>query len=320
MNELSPLATEDMLTHPNFMRPAIDDAAHAAHTAALTRQWPEMHDAIDVLIERQQAIVDWWRHNVAVHHGGDRRSSSHGTGNLKVAEAEKLIGFSDSTLSRFRTALQDIEAYRERLTDRVMREAGLISAIKDPNALRPTPDRDGPDFWPSPACLIDAYIDHILGRLPLKTIWECAAGDGRLGHAIQRANRAVIMTDKYPQASDVGELDFLHDAPPDKHLIASTNPSYSLLDEFIERGLMLLDRRAILGFVLLLRHDHFQAGTRVDWLNRATFETHCNWRPLWIDGTKGQPRWAFTWVGWLDGPRQPPTYVANVGPVEAVAD
>jgi hypothetical protein len=79
--------------------------------------------AVDALIQRQQAIVDWWRHNVAVHHGGDRRSSSHGTGNLKVADAEKLIGFSDSTVARFRAFLQDIEAYRERLVRRCMREA-----------------------------------------------------------------------------------------------------------------------------------------------------------------------------------------------------
>jgi hypothetical protein len=306
MNDLSPIDTADLLSRPSLLRPAAEQAAYAARLAAKTTDWPELRLAVDVLIQRQRAIVQWWDNNV--------RPAGHQPNNadptlIGIEEARQTIGFRQDQISRFRSALADEDAYRERLVRRCMREAGLID--KDPNSHRPTPDREGPDFWPTPISLIDAFIARVLPQLPNHKVWECAAGDGRLGYAIRQAGRGIVMTDKYTQSTEIRELDFLADGPPEAHLIATTNPPYSLTDEFIERGLILLDRRAILGFALLLRHDHFQAGSRIEAFNRATFEVHCNWRPIWIEGTDGAPRWAFAWMVWLDAARLPPLYLAR---------
>jgi hypothetical protein len=178
------------------------------------------------------------------------------------------------------------------------------SRRKDPMAARGQPKRSGPDFWPTPECLIAAASEYVLPSLPPSPIWECAAGD----HRLARALGATIATDKFPQDGTVA-LDFLTDPPPAAGLVAFTNPPYHSSAKFIQRGLQLLDTGALDGLVLLLRHDHFMAGGKVEALNRAILEVHCNWRPRWIPETVGNPRWAFAWVYWGEGKRQPPLYV-----------
>jgi hypothetical protein len=171
-------------------------------------------------------------------------------------------------------------------------------------AARGQPKRTGPDFWPTPACLIEAACTYMLPALPAAPLWECAAGDGRLAAALG----ATVATDRFPQDGSP-PLDFLSAPPPISGLIAFTNPPYHSSAKFMQRGLRLIDDGALRGLVLLLRHDHLMAAGKVNALNRATLEVHCNWRPRWIPDTDGNPRWAFAWVYWGDGPRQPPRYV-----------
>jgi hypothetical protein len=116
------------------------------------------------------------------------------------------------------------------------------------------------------------------------------------------AGRQVISTDLYPRDGSEPR-DFLKAAPVVAGASVVTNPPNCRADAFIERGLRLLDRGAIVGIALLLRHDYLQAGSRVATFNRATHVVHCNWRAIWVDGTDGQPRWAFHWVLWTDRPR-----------------
>jgi hypothetical protein len=176
-------------------------------------------------------------------------------------------------------------------------------------ALRPQPKRGGADFWPTPACLIEALLQHVLPALPPGPVWECAAGDGRLARAIEATGRSVLATDKYPQPG-AGERDFLRQLPPAPGLLAITNPPFHSIDRFLMRGLYLLDRGGIAGLVLLCRHDHLQAQSRAELFNRATLQVHCNWRPIWIEGTTTAPRWSFAWVAWLPAcPRQLPIYL-----------
>jgi hypothetical protein len=88
-----------------------------------------------------------------------------------------------------------------------------------------------------------------------------------------------------------------------------TNPPGSQLTAFINRGLELIDRGDTAGVVMLLRTDHAQATTRIGAFSRATLEIRCNWRTLWVRGTKGNPRWSHHWFVWLPGqPRRPPIY------------
>jgi hypothetical protein len=81
------------------------------------------------------------------------------------------------------------------------------------------------------------------------------------------------------------------------------------LDEFLARGLSLLDSRVITGLVLLVRHDYLQADSRVEVFNRASFEVRCCWRPQWLPGTTGQGRWSCSWILWSCSPRRPPLYL-----------
>jgi hypothetical protein len=122
------------------------------------------------------------------------------------------------------------------------------------------------------------------------------------------------VTDRYPQ-DDSTPVDFLRDPPPDstRGAIVITNPPFRLIDAFIARGLDLFDDGHTQGLVLLLRHDHLTAGSRVAALNRATREFHCNWRPRWIAGSNGSPRWSFAWIVWTKGPRRAPLYLRRGG-------
>lgn len=158
---------------------------------------------------------------------------------------------------------------------------------------------------------MSALVRHVLPHLPNGSVWECAAGDGRLARAIAAEGRQVIATDLYPQDRSA-PLDFLSAEPPPAVLgsIAITNPPFNQTDEFLMRGLKLLDAGQIAGLVLLLRHDHLMAASRIDAFNRAVHEVHCNWRPIWIPDSDGNPRWSFHWIAWHDGPRQPPHYIA----------
>lgn len=179
----------------------------------------------------------------------------------------------------------------------------------DPAAQRGQPNRDGPDFWPTPPCLATALVRHVLPDLPPAQIWECAAGDGRLVRALREVGCNVLASDLYPPDGRHA-VDFL-DTPPRWALgsIVVTNPPFNQSDEFLTRGLELLDTGQIAGLVLLLRHDHLMAAGRVDAFNRAVREVHCNWRPRWIADTDGNPRWSFHWLVWHAGERRPPLYL-----------
>jgi hypothetical protein len=196
-------------------------------------------------------------------------------------------------------------------------QSRAVAAIEDaprPDkaAQRGQPARDGPDFWPTPVGLIAAACKHIVPVLPAGVIWECACGDGVLQRAIAACGRKTIGTDRYPQRG-VQALDFLTDEPPARDLVAMTNGPFNELDGFINRGLELLDAGWLRGFVLLLRHDHLIAGSRVEALNRATWEIHLNWRPVWIADSEGNPRWAFSWIYWGSGRRRAPLYLRQDG-------
>jgi hypothetical protein len=60
-----------------------------------------------------------------------------------------------------------------------------------------------------------------------------------------------------------------------------------------------------------LRHDHLTSAARVGALSCATWELHMNWRPRWIAGSNGNPRWSFAWIVWTKEPRRAPLYVAD---------
>lgn len=308
MSDLASAGHHDLMAHPTLIRPRIEQAQNIAAIAARMHRWEELDQAVGVIIQCQQAAVAWWHEHVRPAGQG----IVGGSATMPAGVAEDIIELRKDQISRFGSALKDEVAYHERLVRRARREAGLEAASEDPSALRPTPGRDGPDFWPTPHSLVAALVHAVLPLLRDDVpIFECAAGDRRLAIAMRAAGRDVIESDLYPQDGLCEPRDFLAEPPPVPDTIVVTNPPFHSSDAFIRRGLSLLEQGATSGLVLLLRHDHLQAGSRVDAFNRATFEVHCNWRPIWIEGTEGQPRWSFHWVGWTDGPRRPPLYLAE---------
>jgi hypothetical protein len=178
---------------------------------------------------------------------------------------------------------------------------------RDPAALRPQSKPDPRHLWPTPSCLTWALITHVLPYLPPGPIWECAAGDGRLAHAMRAVGRIVHASDIVPRGDGIERRDFLREDPPQPGLIAVTNSPFAKhLTRFMRRGLQLLDHGQIAGLVLLMRHDAFQAAERVHMVNRAAWREHCVWRAVWIEGSKGNPRWTCEWVTWLPSRTGPP--------------
>ena len=174
---------------------------------------------------------------------------------------------------------------------------------RDLASLRPQPRRHGHDFWATPRCLTEALVKHVLPELPTVAIWECAAGDGRLAWALRAAGCTVVASDIEPRAYGIERRDFLSGEPPPSCFIAATNPPFCAIDRFLARGLHLLDDGLIAGLVLLVRCDTLTAARRADAFNRAAGILTCCWRPVWIEGSKGNGRWSNAWVWWL--PRQP---------------
>jgi len=63
-------------------------------------------------IQEQVFFVQWWRENVNIHHGGNRKDQVRSTWDLK--DAEQSTGISNQQVSRWAKALQDDEAYLKR--------------------------------------------------------------------------------------------------------------------------------------------------------------------------------------------------------------
>jgi len=186
----------------------------------------------------------------------------------------------------------------------------MSARSRDPAALRAQPKRNGSDFWPTPQCLTRALIEHVLPDLPRAPIWECAAGDGRVAESMRTAGYSVFASDIEPRGEAIERRDFLRDHPPQLGLIAVTNSPFGKhLTLFITRGLQLLDQGGIEGLVLLVRHDALMAQERVDAFNRAASVLHCNWRAVWFEGSRGNPRWTCSWLTWLPGHTGRPTAV-----------
>jgi hypothetical protein len=146
----------------------------------------------------------------------------------------------------------------------------------------------------------------VLPELPTAAIWECAAGDGRLARALGAAGYAVLASDIDPRAEGIERRDFLGEAPPSSGLVVATNPPFCAIDRFLARGLHLLDDGLIAGLVLLVRCDTLTAVSRADAFNRAAGISTCCWRPVWIEGSKGNGRWSNAWVWWLPHHPGPP--------------
>lgn len=126
-------------------RPAIEEAERIIEIAAKMHRWDEMVRAIDVLIERQQVVVQWWHDHVQSNHRPALTNAAPAL--VNVADAEATIGFKQYQVSRLNTALDDIDAYHQRLIERARLEAAAWKWLT--STVRSTPSVHASSWPPS---------------------------------------------------------------------------------------------------------------------------------------------------------------------------
>jgi hypothetical protein len=130
-------------TNPRMMKPAQNALRKIIATAAALQRWEELEKAVDVQIAHQKEFVGWWDDTVRAAH---RPKTNTSVALVSVAEAEQQTGISQPQVSRWRTALQDIDAYRARQIKMARRRAVLEAITR-----RRRPPRQSPPAEPAPS-------------------------------------------------------------------------------------------------------------------------------------------------------------------------
>ena len=158
-------------------------------------------------------------------------------------------------------------------------------------------ERKERDLYETPAWVTEALLPH----LPeCRTIWEPAAGSGKMSRVLEGFAGTVI-------SSDIAEgQDFLAADGFDGDAII-TNPPYEQAAEFIERALSLTASDGLV--TMLLRTDFDHAKSRQHLFQHPAFSKKLvlTKRIKWFEDSKGQPSFNHAWFVWDYRHKGPPT-------------
>jgi hypothetical protein len=116
-------------------------------------------------------------------------------------------------------------------------------------------DRDGPDFYPTPAWATRALIDNERFH---GEVWECACGDGAMSAVLADAANRVESSDLYDRGyGEIGH-DFL--TTRRRHANIITNPPFHSAEGFVASALQAAERK----FALLLRLAFLEGANRTN--------------------------------------------------------
>lgn len=128
-------------------------------------------------------------------------------------------------------------------------------------ALKRTADRDGPDYFPTPAWATRALI---MSEPFEHDIWEPACGDGAMSRVLSETGLPVFSSDLYDRGYGSTGIDFL--AAKRKATNIVTNPPYNAAEGFVRTGL----RHAKHKMALLLRLAFLEGVNRARTIFRET--------------------------------------------------
>jgi hypothetical protein len=159
-------------------------------------------------------------------------------------------------------------------------------------------ERKAFDQYETPAWVTLALIPHlpVLGG----TVWEPAAGSGKMVAVLRQAGFEVLGTDV------TAGTDFLCSSPQGGVRAIITNPPYALAREFIEHALRF---DAVRITAVLLRTDFDHAATRAHlFADCPAFAKKLvlTKRIRWIEGSTGSPSFNHAWFMWDGAHRGPP--------------
>lgn len=142
------------------------------------------------------------------------------------------------------------------------------------------------DRYETPAWVTAALVPHL--PVGIATIWEPAAGSGKIIDALSKAGYSV-------SGSDItAGLDFLMSRCECDAIV--TNPPYGVAQRFIERAI------GMVGIVaMLLRADYDHAATRQHLFGKCTTfakKLALTKRIVWFESPKAAPSFNHAWYIW----------------------
>jgi hypothetical protein len=168
--------------------------------------------------------------------------------------------------------------------------------------------RQARDHYTTPVDVARALLIglHQAGiELPVP-LFDCCCGEGALLDAL---GLPAFGSDKFPH--DYASRFNFSTTPVDARypqalaeVIGSArsivcNPAYgNQAPAIVKAGVELVRNGTIDLAAYLVPLPWIAAGSRVELMNNATLIVTCNWRPLWIEGTKGGGKMSSNWIVW----------------------
>jgi hypothetical protein len=170
-------------------------------------------------------------------------------------------------------------------------------------------ERKPADLYPTPVDATESIIPMLKAMkrpdgTPIKRIWECACGDGRISRVLEHHGFEVISTDiRELPGYGTGGIDFLNDDPLENYGgdmgeidLILTNPPFSLAEEFIRKA-----RSICPNVVLLLKQTYWNTKGRIAlWEEHMpSLELKVTWRLAFLKNERGNsPLMDCMWCAW----------------------